>query len=200
MVCERLCVKMINKKGVGEPPSRPTPTSVPELFIGWFVLDVEDLECFEVTYLTEDDTEFELGTVLCVTKMAVQRGEKSWFSIDADKAVTHGLQTWQELVRTEVMMQVIGYGDDAYVRISQFWRDYKAAPRANKPDPLELLQAAPAVDPTVPPPTHVYPVDKLGERYNGRGLDGTGGPKLDWLRVAGTQWIGRNNLECTTPV
>ena len=92
-------------------------------------------------------------------------------------------------------MQVIGYGDDAYVRISQFWRDYKAAPRANKPDPLELLQAASAVDPTAPPPTHVYPVDKLGERYNGRGLAGTGGPKLEWLRAAGTQWIGRNHPE-----
>lgn len=101
--CERLCVKMINKKGAGE------PHSAPELFIGWFVLDVEDLECFEMTHLAEDDTEFEQGTVLCVTKMAVQRGEKSWFSIDADKAVTHGLQTWQELVQTEVM-QVIGYG------------------------------------------------------------------------------------------
>ena len=90
---------------------------------------------------------------------------------------------------------MIGFGDEAYTRISQFWRDHKAAPRGNKPDPRELL-ALP--DPDVNDgvvKTHVYPVDKLPLRYNGRGAAGTGGPKLRWIVEAGTRWIGQHYPE-----
>ena len=63
------------------------------MFIGWYVLDCEDDETYEVTHMAEDDSEYEQGTVLCVTKMLRQRSTKSWFSIDAAKAAVHGLQT-----------------------------------------------------------------------------------------------------------
>ena len=81
-------------KSAAEPATRPSVTSPPEEFIGWYVLDCEDHECFEVTHMCEDDSEFAQGTVLCVTKMARQRGAKTWFSIDEEKAAAHGLQTW----------------------------------------------------------------------------------------------------------
>ena len=179
--CQRLAVRMTpDTKSVAESGARPTIGSPPEMFIGWYVLDVDDSECFEVTHLEEDDSEYEQGTVLCVTKMARQRGTKTWFSINEEKAAVHGLQTWQSLVASEVI-QVIGFGDEAYVRISQFWRDYKDSPTASKPDPRELLERP---EPDIgggAPKTHVYPVEKLSLRYNGRGAAGTGGPKLRWL-------------------
>ena len=132
--------------------------------------------------------------IFCVTKMGVQRGNKTWFSLDPVKAAPHGLTTFQQLVADEVM-KVIGYGDDAYVRISQFWRSYLQAPAASKPDPLQLLQVVdPAPDDGVIR-RHVYPVEKLGERYNGGGKAGTGGPKVRWLKEVATKWIGQNHPE-----
>ena len=40
---------------------------------------------------------------------------------------------------------------------------------------------------------HTYDIDILGERYNGLGGAGTGGPKLEWLRVAAHKWIAQNH-------
>ena len=181
------------KKQVPQPEERPTHQSAPELFIGWYMLDVDDSECFEVTHMEEDVSEFEQGTVLTVTKMAVQRGTKSWFSIDKEKAAAHGLQTFADLVE-EGTLQIVGFGDEAYVRISQFWRRYMAAPRRDKPDPRELLDEPDDVG-DGEPRTHTYPARKLAERYNGRGDAGTGGPKLFWLREAATKWIAQHHPE-----
>ena len=107
-------------------------------YIDWYLLDYKDNECFEVTHLALDDSEYEQGDVLCVTKMAVQRGTKSWFALDEVKARPHGLQTWGQLV-TDGTFKVIGFGDEAYVRISEFWRRHAQSPRQHKPDPAELV-------------------------------------------------------------
>ena len=45
------------------------------------------------------------------------------------------------------------------------------------------------------PKHHIYRINKLGERYNGRGEAGTGGPKTEWLKVAGDRWISHNHPE-----
>lgn len=164
------------------------------MFIGWYVLDVDDSECFEVTRLEEDDSEYEQGTVLCVTKMARQHGTKTWFSINEEKTAVHGLQTWQSLVVSEVI-QVTGFGDESYVRISQFWRDYKDSPTASKADPRELLERP---EPDIgggAPKTHVYPVEKLSLRYDGREAAVTGGPKLRCLQESSTRWIAQHHPE-----
>ena len=68
------------------------------------------------------------------------------------------------------------------------------APAGCKPDPMDLL-TAPAPAANGAPQTHVYPIEKVGLRYNGRGGAGTGGPKLKWLQAAVTKWIGRNHPE-----
>ena len=69
------------------------------------MLDVEDGEFFEVTHMEEDDTEYEHGTVLAVSEMAVQRGTMSWFSVDADKAETHG----QDLLVSSRRVESLSY-------------------------------------------------------------------------------------------
>ena len=186
------------------PTAPPTVGSPVEDYIGWYIMDVDDKECFEVTHFANDDTEYDQGEVICVTKMGVQRGAKSWFSLDADKARTHGLQTFQDLV-SEGTFKVLGYGDETYNRISQFWREY----RTQQSDPLDLL-----LDPSeleaastshangpgeTPAPTpnkhHFYPIGKLAARYNGRGKAGTGGPKTEWLKKAGDRWIHLHHPE-----
>jgi len=196
--CTELTVKMTPdpKKQLVQPADPPTPVSPPEQYIGWYLLDVEDHECFEVTHLALDDSEYDQGMVLCVTKMAVQRGAKSWFALDADRARTHGLQTWGQLIN-DGTFRLIGFGDEAYVQISAFWRRYMQEPRDNKPDPMELVESVGDDHQPVDgePSTHTYPAQKLGERYNGRGLAGTGGPKLSWLRTAATKWIARHHPE-----
>ena len=77
--CTELSVKMTvdPKKQLAQPAEPPTPASPPEQYIGWYLIDVEDKECFEVTHLALDDSEYDQDMVLCVTKMAVQRGAKS---------------------------------------------------------------------------------------------------------------------------
>ena len=196
--CTELSVKMTPdpKKQLAQPAEPPTPASPPEQYIGWYLIDVEDKECFEVTHLALDDSEYDQDMVLCVTKMAVQRGAKSWYALDAEKARAHGLQTWGQLVN-DGTFRLIGFGDEAYVRISAFWRRYMQSPRRNKPDPMELVdgQDDEQAGGDGAPDTHMYPVQKLGERYNGRGLAGTGGPKLRWLRTAATKWIARHHPE-----
>ena len=69
------------------------------------MLDVEDGECLEVTHMEEDDTNYEHGTVFAVTEMAVQRGTKNWFSVDADKAETHG----QDLLVSSRRVESLSY-------------------------------------------------------------------------------------------
>ena len=97
--CRRLNVRLTptRKRAVHTPQERPTSVSPPEEFIGWYLLDVEDNETFEVTHMATDD-EYGQGTVVCVTKMGVQRGLKSWYAIDRAKAVEHGLRTFGQLL------------------------------------------------------------------------------------------------------
>ena len=176
----------------------PTVDSPPEDFIGYYLLDTEDDDCYEVTHFAEDDSEYDQGQVVCVTKMAVQRGEKTWFSLDEDRARVHGLRTFQQMVK-DGTLKLIGYGDEAYIAISKFWRRHRRAPRREKPDTSELflnpaeLAALTGVDEA--PKFHTYAVEKLAERYNGRGGPGTGGPKTEWLRKAGDAWISNNKPE-----
>ena len=146
----------------------------------------------------EDDDSFGQGQVICVTKMAIQRGEKTWFSLDAAKAEARGLQTFQQLIEAKTL-QLVGYGDECYNRISKFWRQHRQAPRGSKPDPHDLLlDPAEVVAASGEAPAlkhHEYPIDKLDQRYNGRGEAGTGGPKTEWLKKAGDRWISLNKPE-----
>ena len=197
--CRSLRVKLdfsSARSATAEEP--PTVDSPPEDYIGWYLLDVEDDDCYEVTHFAEDDSEYDQGQVVCVTKMAVQRGEKTWFSLDEDKAALHGLRTFQQLVR-DGTFKLIGFGDETYVNISKFWRRHRHAPRNQKPDTSELLmdtlELAAVTGESVTPKHHVYPVAKLSERYNGRGGPGTGGPKTAWLKKAGDRWISHNKPE-----
>ena len=115
--------------------------------------------------------------------MAVQRGEKTWYSLDEAKAAARGLQTFQVFLIVNGTLKLIGYGDETYNRISKFWRRHRRSRRGQKPDPLDLLLDPTEVEAAADEPTarkhHVYPVEKLAERYNGRGGAGTGGPKTE---------------------
>ena len=52
--CERLRVAMTSrKKNVQTPAERPTVASPPAEFIGWYLLDVDDAETFEVTHMAQ---------------------------------------------------------------------------------------------------------------------------------------------------
>ena len=201
--CPGLRIKMdfSSAKDAASGGAPPSAASTPEEFIGWYLLDTDDNECWEVTHFADDDSDYDQGQVICVTKMGVQRGEKTWFSLDEDRAATHGLQTFQALVRDGVF-KVIGYGDETYNRISKFWRRHRQARRRQKPDPAELLldpaevaaaAAAAGEDVTAAPKHHFYPIDKLSLRYNGRGEAGTGGPKTEWLRKAGDRYISMHH-------
>ena len=62
--CERLRVAMTRKtKKVDIPLTTPADTSPPGEFIGWYLLDVDDAETFEVTHLAEDDSEYNLSLI-----------------------------------------------------------------------------------------------------------------------------------------
>ena len=148
-----------------------------------------------MTHFSDDDSEFDQGQVICVTKMGVQRGEKTWYSLNEHKAAQHGLKTFQQLI-AEGTLKVVGYGDETYNRISAFWRGHRRAPRGHKPDPLDLLlDPAELAVADADPKHHFYPIGKLAQTYNGRGKAGTGGPKSDWLKKAGDRWISMHKPE-----
>ena len=75
--------------------------------------------------------------------------------------------------------------------VSKFWRRHRRAPRAQKPSTDELFlgpsELAALTGEAAAPKFHWYPIEKMGERYNGRGDAGTGGPKKAWLYDA--LWI-----------
>ena len=61
--CRRLRIKLdfSSAADLDEDPS--TADSPPEDFIGWYIFDTEDHECFEVTHFEEDDSETDQGVI-----------------------------------------------------------------------------------------------------------------------------------------
>ena len=173
--CPRLSVTPYTDVEVSPPV--PTVTDAAHRLEGWVFCEKTTGEC----YMVDGESDEGDGNVIIHTRVGRTRFGAVESAFDDD---------FRRLMVDDFIF--VGQGEAALMYVRSIMNTRGKVPR-NKRRARLLQQACVRYTERLRDTVWTYPVDKLGETYNGNGKKGSGGPPADMLRKACDEYIKRHH-------